>query len=67
LIADRANRRVRKVDARGFIKTTAGEGKPTGIIIDPEIGARGPRFKEDWSGFYSGFQMEVQVGMAADP
>jgi DNA-binding beta-propeller fold protein YncE len=36
-IADRANHRVRKVDARGFITTIAGEGKPTGMILDPEV------------------------------
>ena len=36
-IADRANHRVRKVDARGFITTAAGEGKPTGMIFDPEV------------------------------
>jgi sugar lactone lactonase YvrE len=36
-IADRANHRVRKVDARGFIATVAGEGKPTGMIFDPEV------------------------------
>jgi sugar lactone lactonase YvrE len=38
-IADRANHRVRKVDARGAIVTIAGEGKPTGrragMIFDP--------------------------------
>lgn len=36
-IADRANHRVRKVDARGVIVTIAGAGKPTGMMIDPEI------------------------------
>lgn len=40
-IADRANHRVRKVDARGAIVTVAGEGKPTGqragMIFDPAI------------------------------
>ena len=36
-IADRANHRVRKVDARGFITTVAGEGNTTGIIFDPEV------------------------------
>jgi len=36
-IADRANHRIRKIDARGFISTIAGEGKPTGMIFDPEI------------------------------
>ncbi len=36
-IADRANHRVRKVDARGFITTVAGEGKPTGMIFDPVV------------------------------
>ena len=35
-IADRANRRVRKVDARGFISTVAGAGR-TGMLLDPEI------------------------------
>lgn len=36
-IADRANHRVRKVDAKGFINTIAGEGRPTGMIIDSEV------------------------------
>ena len=36
-IADRANRRVRKVDTRGAIITIAGAGKPTGMIFDPAI------------------------------
>src|SRR5262245_14320145 len=36
-IADRANHRVRKVDAGGFITTVVGEGKPTGINIDPDV------------------------------
>jgi len=36
-IADRGNQRVRKVDARGFITTVAGEGKPTGMFFDPEV------------------------------
>ncbi|MGE0886944.1 MAG: hypothetical protein AB7P14_25765 [Blastocatellales bacterium] len=36
-IADRANHRVRKVDARGVISTIAGTGKPAGMIYDPEI------------------------------
>jgi sugar lactone lactonase YvrE len=36
-IADRGNQRVRKVDARGFITTVAGEGKPTGMFLDPEV------------------------------
>jgi len=36
-IADRGNQRVRKVDARGFITPVAGEGKPTGMILDPEV------------------------------
>ena len=36
-IADRGNQRVRKVDAKGFITTVAGEGKPTGMILDPEV------------------------------
>jgi trimeric autotransporter adhesin len=37
-IADRANRRVRKVDSRGVIRTIAGEGKPAGMLYDPEVG-----------------------------
>lgn len=36
-IADRANRRVRKVDTRGAIITIAGAGKPTGMMFDPVI------------------------------
>jgi DNA-binding beta-propeller fold protein YncE len=36
-IADRANHRVRKIDARGFITTVAGESKPTGMFLDPGI------------------------------
>jgi len=36
-IADRGNQRVRKVDARGFITTVAGEGKPTGMFLDPDV------------------------------
>jgi hypothetical protein len=36
-IADRANHRVRKVDAKGFITTVAGEGKPAGMFLDPDI------------------------------
>ncbi|MCI0392365.1 MAG: hypothetical protein MOB07_26835 [Acidobacteria bacterium] len=36
-IADRANHRVRKVDAKGFINTVVGAGQPTGMIFDPEI------------------------------
>lgn len=36
-IADRANRRVRKVDARGVILTIAGAAKTTGMMFDPEI------------------------------
>ena len=36
-IADRTNHRVRKVDAKGLIHTVAGEGKPTGMIFDPEV------------------------------
>lgn len=35
-IADRANQRVRKVDARGFISTVAGTGQPVGMIFDPD-------------------------------
>lgn len=36
-IADRANRRVRKVDTRGVIITIAGGGKTAGMMFDPEI------------------------------
>ena len=36
-VADRANHRVRKIDARGFIMTVAGEGKPAEIIFDPGV------------------------------
>lgn len=36
-IADRANRRVRKVDARGVIVTIAGAAKTTGMVFDSEI------------------------------
>jgi sugar lactone lactonase YvrE len=36
-IADRANQRVRKVDAKGFINTVAGAGQPAGMIVDPEV------------------------------
>jgi sugar lactone lactonase YvrE len=36
-VADRANHRVRKIDARGFITTVAGEGKSTGMFLDPEV------------------------------
>lgn len=36
-IADRANHRVRKVDAKGVINTIAGEGKPTGVLLNPEV------------------------------
>ncbi len=36
-IADRANHRVRKIDARGFITTVAGESKPTGMFLDPVV------------------------------
>jgi hypothetical protein len=36
-IADRANRRVRKVDTRGAIITIAGAGKTTGMMFDPAI------------------------------
>jgi DNA-binding beta-propeller fold protein YncE len=36
-IADRANQRVRKIDARGFITTVAGESKPTGMFLDPVV------------------------------
>jgi DNA-binding beta-propeller fold protein YncE len=34
-IADRANHRVRKVDARGIITTVAGGGRPSEMIFDP--------------------------------
>jgi trimeric autotransporter adhesin len=37
-IADRANRRVRKVDSRGVIRTIAGDGKPAGMLYAPEVG-----------------------------
>jgi DNA-binding beta-propeller fold protein YncE len=36
-IADRANRRVRKVDTRGAIITIASAGKPAGMMFDPAI------------------------------
>ena len=36
-IADRANHRVRKIDAKGVITTVAGEGKPGGMNIDPDV------------------------------
>lgn len=36
-IADRANQRVRKVDAKGVINTVAGAGQPVGMIFDPEV------------------------------
>jgi sugar lactone lactonase YvrE len=36
-IADRANHRVRKIDARGFITTVAGESQPTGMFLDPDV------------------------------
>ncbi len=36
-IADRANHRVRKVDIGGLIDTIAGEGKPAGMMFDPEV------------------------------
>jgi len=36
-IADRANRRVRKVDPKGFINTALGAEPPTGMLFDPEI------------------------------
>jgi sugar lactone lactonase YvrE len=36
-IADRGNQRVRKVDARGFITTVAGESKPAGMFLDPDV------------------------------
>jgi len=54
-IADRGNQRVRKVDARGFITTVAGEGKPTGMILDPEVekvqhkGSKGKKGKNYFS------------------
>ncbi len=52
-IADRGNQRVRKVDAKGFIITVAGEGKPTGMLFDPEVekvqhkGSKGQSVKEE--------------------
>src|SRR5262245_7092866 len=36
-IADRANHRVRKVDARGFITTVVGESKRTGMFLEPDV------------------------------
>jgi sugar lactone lactonase YvrE len=36
-IADRANHRVRKIDAKGLITTVVGEGEPTGMIFDSEV------------------------------
>jgi hypothetical protein len=36
-VADRANHRVRKINARGFIMTVAGEGDPTKTLLDPEV------------------------------
>src|SRR5262249_42587950 len=37
-IADRANHRVRKIDARGFITTVAGGGQATGVVpVPPDI------------------------------
>jgi hypothetical protein len=34
-VADRVNRRVRKIDARGIITTVIGEGTGDGILVDP--------------------------------
>lgn len=36
-VADRANRRVRKVDPRGIITTVAGGTAPAGVIVDPAV------------------------------
>jgi sugar lactone lactonase YvrE len=36
-VADRANHRVRKINARGFIMTVAGDGAPTETILGPEV------------------------------
>lgn len=44
-VADRANRRVRKVDAAGLIQTVAGEGEPAEAIIDPAVETRRARAK----------------------
>jgi sugar lactone lactonase YvrE len=41
-IADRANQRVRKVDAKGIISTIVGAGQPVGMLFDPEV-IRKPR------------------------
>jgi sugar lactone lactonase YvrE len=36
-IADRANHRIRKIDARGIITTVAGAGEPARMILDSEV------------------------------
>ncbi len=36
-IADRGNQRVRKIDAKGFIRTVTGAGPPAGMLLDPEV------------------------------
>ena len=36
-IADRVNRRVRKVDPQGLISTIAGGAAPAGVLIDPSV------------------------------
>ena len=36
-VADRANRRVRKVDPQGVISTVAGGTAPVGVLVDPAV------------------------------
>ena len=36
-VADRANRRVRKIDPQGVITTVAGGTAPAGVIVDPTV------------------------------